>query len=105
MTCWCGSNQYATGNAVDALFLLEYVLIGAAALHPSMAEAVTPTPQQKANIYVRENDGRRRIPVVAFAGFVPPSLLLVASLPRRLRQRAGACPASASPSSPSSTCG
>jgi diguanylate cyclase len=71
-------NQYATGNAVDALFLLEYVLIGAAALHPSMAQAVTPTPQQKANIYVRENDGRRRIPVVAFAGFVPPSLLLVA---------------------------
>jgi diguanylate cyclase (GGDEF)-like protein len=71
-------DHYVTGNAVDALFLLEYILIGAAALHPSMAEAVVPTPQQKANIYIRDNDGRHRIPVVAFAGFVPPSLLLVA---------------------------
>jgi diguanylate cyclase (GGDEF)-like protein len=71
-------NRYATGNAVDALFLAEYVLIGAAALHPSMAEATDPTPELRANIYVRQNDGRHRIPVVAFAGFVPPCLLLVA---------------------------
>ena len=72
-------DQYATGNAVDALFLLVFVLMGAAALHPSMAEAVAPPPQPPANIYIRDDDGRRRIPVVAFAGFVPPSMLLVAS--------------------------
>ena len=70
--------HHATGSAKDAFFLFGSVLIGAAALHPSMAEAVVPTPQQRANIYVRKNDGRRRIPVVAFAGFVPASLLLVA---------------------------
>ena len=72
-------DQYSTGNAVDALFLLVFVLMGAAALHPSMAEAVAPPPQPPANIYIRDDDGRRRIPVVAFAGFVPPSMLLVAS--------------------------
>ena len=72
------NNHYATGNAVDGLFLLKYVLIGAAALHPSMADDPVPAPEQRANIYVRENDGRHRIPMVAFAGFVPPSLLLVA---------------------------
>ncbi len=72
------NNHYTTGNAVDGLFLLEYVLIGAAALHPSMADDPLPAPEQRANIYVRENDGRHRIPMVAFAGFVPPSLLLVA---------------------------
>ncbi len=64
---------------MDALFLLVYVLIGAAALHPSMADAVAPPPQPPPNIYIRDNDGRHRIPVVAFAGFVPPSVLLVAS--------------------------
>ncbi len=30
-------NSYTSGNAVDALFLIEYVLIAAAALHPSIA--------------------------------------------------------------------
>jgi len=71
-------DQYATGDGVDGLFLLVYVLIGTAALHPSVAETVAATPEQRANIYIRENDGRHRIPMVAFAGFVPPSLLLVA---------------------------
>ncbi len=71
--------HYSDGNAVNALFLLSYVLLGASALHPSMAEAVAPVPPKAPNIYLRENDGRQRVPVVAFAGFVPPSTLLVAS--------------------------
>jgi diguanylate cyclase (GGDEF)-like protein len=71
--------RYSGGNAVNALFLLSYVLLGAAALHPSMAEAVAPLPRRAPNIYLRENDGRHRVPVVAFVGFVPPSTLLVAS--------------------------
>lgn len=71
--------RYATGNAVDALFLLVSFLIGAAALHPSMAEVVAQAPPPTPNIYERENDGRHRVPVVAFGGFFPPTLILVAT--------------------------
>jgi len=72
-------NSYQTGNPVDALFLVNYVLMGVAALHPSIGE-MTPVPEpQTPNVYRRESDGRSRIPVVAFAGFIPPTILLVAS--------------------------
>ena len=70
---------YAVGNPVDALFLVDYLLIGVAALHPSMGEPVAVVPKLAPNIYRREPNGRGRIPVVAFAGFVPPSILLVCS--------------------------
>jgi hypothetical protein len=96
-------HTYATGNAVDALVLAQYVLVGAAALHPSMAEAPVPTPAQRANIYVRQNDGRHRIPLVAFAGFVPPSMLLV-TICLGASVDVPVMAASASGSSPSSTC-
>ncbi len=72
-------NGYQTGNPVDALFLVEYVLIGAAALHPSIAQGIPVEPKLSPNIYHREAPGRRRMPLVAFAGFVPPAILLVAS--------------------------
>ncbi len=72
---------YATGNPVDALFLLGYLLLGAAALHPSVGEAVPLAPNRSRT---STPPGRRPapIPVVAFAGFIPPSILLVASCPR-----------------------
>ena len=71
--------HHTSGSAVHALFLLSYVLLGASALHPSVAEAVAPVTRQTPNIYLRDNDGRHRVPWVAFVGFVPPSTLLVAS--------------------------
>jgi diguanylate cyclase (GGDEF)-like protein len=70
---------YGTGNPIDALFLISYVLIGVAALHPSIGEGVAAAQKQVPNIYRRETNGRTRVPIVAFAGFIPPSILLVAS--------------------------
>ena len=72
-------SAYATGNPVDALFLCSYLVIGVAALHPSMGEAVSVAPKETPSIYRRDTNGRSRIPVVAFAGFIPPSILLIAS--------------------------
>jgi diguanylate cyclase len=72
-------NSYATGNWVDGPFLLSYVLMGVAALHPSIGEVAPDAPKEVPNIYRMEKAGRSRLPYVAFAGFVPPSILLVAS--------------------------
>jgi diguanylate cyclase (GGDEF)-like protein len=71
--------DHAGGTAVNAGFLLAYVILGAAALHPSVAEADPVAEKQKPSIYQQETNGRGRIPVVAFAGFIPPSILLVAA--------------------------
>jgi diguanylate cyclase len=65
--------------AAQAGFLLAAVLVGAAALHPSLAEKVAAPKTPVPSVYRRETDGRSRIPAVAFAGFVPPSILLIAS--------------------------
>jgi diguanylate cyclase (GGDEF)-like protein len=72
--------SYQTGNPVDALFLINYVLMGVAALHPSIGQRVPVPKKQVPNVYRRETNGRSRIPVVAFAGFIPPTILLVASV-------------------------
>ncbi len=63
---------YTTGNLVDAAFLLNYVLIAAAALHPSMT---TPS------LDVRDAPRQRRLwlPLVAGAGFVSPMILFVST--------------------------
>ena len=72
-------SSYSTGNPVDALFLTSYLLLGVAALHPSIGQPL-PVPQREApSIYRRDSNGSHRIPVVAFAGFVPPTILLVGS--------------------------
>jgi diguanylate cyclase (GGDEF)-like protein len=62
--------MYQVGNAVDAGFLLNYLLLAAAALHPSMA---TPS------VDARDAPRRRRLwlPMVAAAGFISPAILLV----------------------------
>jgi diguanylate cyclase len=67
------------GRFVDVAFLLAYVLVGAAALHPSIGEGLPILPKPVPNIYRRDSKGSHRIPIVAFAGFIAPSLLLVAS--------------------------
>ena len=63
---------YAIGDPVDAGWLLNYLLLGVAALHPSMASQPTVTGG--------EVEARRRIPLLALAGFVAPGILLVGSL-------------------------
>jgi diguanylate cyclase (GGDEF)-like protein len=63
---------YAIGNIVDSGWLLNYVLMAVAALHPSMAEV--PPPR------VFDPTSRRRIPLLALAGFVPPAIVLVAGV-------------------------
>ena len=71
--------ERSIADLVDAGVLIAYALIAAAALHPSVGETVPETPRQKPSIYRRETNGRQRIPIVAFAGFIPASILLVAS--------------------------
>ena len=100
-------NAYTTTSFVNALFLAEYVFIAAAALHPSVAGAdhsgadapeatgvAAPTPAPAPSTAVvggrRADDpapldwyyaeSGRRLPLVALAAFVPPLLLVVASV-------------------------
>jgi diguanylate cyclase (GGDEF)-like protein len=64
---------YTPGSLVDATWLINYVLIGVAALHPSMATARAHGPQPP----------RSRLswmPILALAAFAAPTLLLVTSL-------------------------
>ena len=64
--------SYSVGNPVDAGWLISYVLLGVAALHPSMATVLPPAAEQLHR--------RRWMPVVALAGFVSPAILFVGSL-------------------------
>ena len=63
---------YKTGNPVDAGWIIDYVLIAAAALHPSMAANVGKQAIR--------TETRRRLPLVAGAGFIAPVILLIAAL-------------------------
>ena len=64
---------YTVGNPIDAAFLINYALIAAAALHPSMAQALVAATDGR-------TAGRRWMPLVAIAGFVSPVILLVGSI-------------------------
>jgi diguanylate cyclase len=70
-------DSYTTGNPVDALFLIEYVLIAAAALHPSVAEPRIAPVTQRPRRDVHKIETRPRMPVVILAGFVPAVMLVV----------------------------
>jgi diguanylate cyclase (GGDEF)-like protein len=70
---------HTVGDLATGALLVADVLIGAAALHPSVGDVVPVAPKPVPNIYRRETNGRSRMPVVAFAGFVPPSILLVST--------------------------
>ncbi len=71
-------NAYSDGNPVDALFLLEYLLVAVAALHPSMSWPPETAPHEAGPAH-RESVTTRRMPVIALAGLVPPLILLIAS--------------------------
>jgi len=71
-------NSYQTGNICDAFFLTEYVLIGVAALHPSIAADGGSEPDAAATSGA-ESATRRRVPIVMGTGFIPPTILIVAA--------------------------
>ena len=62
--------SYGTGNPVDAGWLLGYVLLGTAALHPSIARGDGGASRTT-------GVERRRLPLVAVAGFIAPTILLI----------------------------
>jgi diguanylate cyclase (GGDEF)-like protein len=71
---------YRNGTVTDAGYLLAFVLLGVAALHPSVGQHVLAEPKPVPSVYLRDTAaGQRRLPFVAVAGFVPALILLVAS--------------------------
>jgi diguanylate cyclase (GGDEF)-like protein len=71
--------SYTLRGPAGTLFLVGYVFIGGAALHPSIAEDIPVPPRQAPSVYRAETSGRNRVPIVALVGFVPPSILLITS--------------------------
>ena len=68
--------QYAPGNGVDSLYLAEYVLIGVAALHPSMS--ASPSPETRDVLHHAQFRGQTLL--VLLAGLTPPATLIVATV-------------------------
>ena len=68
--------QYAPGNGVDSLYLAEYVLIGVAALHPSMS--ASPSPETRDVLHHDQFRGQTLL--VLLAGLTPPATLIVATV-------------------------
>ncbi|MBW4076958.1 MAG: bifunctional diguanylate cyclase/phosphodiesterase [Acidobacteria bacterium] len=68
--------RYTPGNGVDALFLAEYVLIGVAALHPSMIDG----PPTDAGDNAKSAYFRNQAPLVVVAGLTPPVTLIIAEI-------------------------
>jgi len=68
------SQQYTGVSAADAAYLLGYLLLGAAALHPSMARLSQPAPERRARL------PRGRLLAMGAAALVAPALLLVQRL-------------------------
>jgi hypothetical protein len=59
---------------VDAGYVIGYILLGAAALHPSMAALSEPAPERRARL------GRGRLRAMGAAALVAPALLVVEHL-------------------------
>ena len=64
---------YTVGSPVDAGWLLNYLLVGVAALHPSMALRPDAVPADAMQV-------RRRLPLVALAGLTAPAILAADAL-------------------------
>ena len=71
--------SYGTGNLVDGLFLMEYVLVAAAALHPAMGRSHDHEDSTHVTEASGAPDNRIRVPFLVVAGFVAPSILVVSS--------------------------
>jgi signal transduction histidine kinase len=68
------AEQYTGTSLADAGYMLAYLLIGAAALHPSMVGLSEPAPAQRARL------GRVRLLALGAAALVAPALLAVQRL-------------------------
>ena len=64
------NGTYETGDAVDLVWFAGHVLLGTAALHPTMARLAEPAPP------VPQSPGRLRIAALAAAALVAPATLL-----------------------------
>lgn len=71
--------SYTSGNAVDGLFLLEYVLIAAAALHPSIADARFEAESISVEGERPVASDRLRMSILLFSGSIAPTILVVTS--------------------------
>jgi diguanylate cyclase (GGDEF)-like protein len=63
-------DNYVQGNAVDGLYLLEYVLIAAAALHPSVAADPAAALRSESASQVDGVRSQSRLPVVIIASIL-----------------------------------
>jgi diguanylate cyclase (GGDEF)-like protein/PAS domain S-box-containing protein len=72
-------NSYSTGNFVDGFFLLQYTLVAAAALHPSTADKDIEIETSVGALKPTEVGRSPHVPVMILGGFVPPTILVVAS--------------------------
>jgi len=71
--------SYTSGNAVDGLFLLEYVLIAAAALHPSIGDARFAAESISAESERPVGSDRIRMSILLLSGSIAPVILVVAT--------------------------
>ena len=72
-------NSLGDVNYVDTMFLVQYVLIAAAAVHPTVrfsSAVVEEADLARSNQPVTR---RGRLPIILLAGFIPPSILVVAA--------------------------
>jgi diguanylate cyclase (GGDEF)-like protein len=65
------NGTYTTGNALDAIWLASYALLGAAALHPSMRVLSEPSATPMTHT------SRWRLALLAVASLVAPATLLI----------------------------
>jgi diguanylate cyclase (GGDEF)-like protein len=72
---------YVSGSWVDAGWLIGYVLLGASALHPSMASAPAKPEEQ----LTTRSIGRVRVSLLAIASLVGPVLICVEAIQRDVR--------------------
>jgi diguanylate cyclase (GGDEF)-like protein len=63
--------SYASGDPVDAGWILGVLLLGVAALHPSSREAVVPMAKVETRL------SRSRLALLAFAAILAPALLIM----------------------------
>lgn len=70
-------DAYRVGDLCDAGWLVSYAAAGLAALHPSMARPMAGTAGHPGEV-----ETRRRLPLVALAGFVPPAIFIAAGVTR-----------------------
>jgi diguanylate cyclase len=73
-------NATSLTGADDGLYLVSYVLMAAAGLHPSVAAGTTSAPADLRPELRRGFRSQGQLPLVIAAGFIPPAILLIKSV-------------------------